>query len=91
MDTYVEIGIASYTDEKAEYLYGIFGRDMVKVVEGEQAYPLEGQIEESPEVISAEDNAEAANSPVLTIVLVGATVVAAGTAFIMIRRKTAKR
>jgi arginine repressor len=36
----VEIGITDYTDEKANYLYGLFGKDLVKVVEGQQAVPL---------------------------------------------------
>jgi len=36
----VEIGIIPYSEENAEYLYNIFGRDSVKVVEGSQAVPL---------------------------------------------------
>lgn len=31
-DQYVEIGISPYTDANANYLYNIFGKDMVKVV-----------------------------------------------------------
>ncbi len=37
MDNYVEIGITPYSEESAEYFYGIFGKDKVKVVEGQQA------------------------------------------------------
>ena len=33
-ENYVEIGIMPYNEENAEYLYNIFGRDIVKVVEG---------------------------------------------------------
>ena len=37
MDGFVEVGINPYSEENAEYLYKIFGKDMVKVVEGQQA------------------------------------------------------
>jgi len=40
MDAYVEVGITPYSEENAKYLYGIFGGDMVKVVEGQQAVLL---------------------------------------------------
>jgi hypothetical protein len=36
-DTYVEIGISPYTEENADYLYDIFGKDEVKVVEFDQS------------------------------------------------------
>lgn len=34
LDNYIEIGIMPYNEENAEYLYNIFGRDIVKVLEG---------------------------------------------------------
>ncbi|KAE9634081.1 hypothetical protein GND95_08140 [Defluviitalea raffinosedens] len=34
-EEYVEIGITPYTEENAQYLYSIFGKEQVKVVEGE--------------------------------------------------------
>ncbi len=37
MDGYVEVGITPYNEANADYLYKVFGKDMVKVVEGEQA------------------------------------------------------
>lgn len=37
---YVEVGITPYTEENANYLYGIFGKDLIKVVEGQQAVAL---------------------------------------------------
>ena len=40
MGDYVEVGILPYTEENAEYLYQLFGRKKVKVVEGVQAYLL---------------------------------------------------
>lgn len=36
-DYYVEIGITPYSEENADYLYEIFGREDIKVVEGQQA------------------------------------------------------
>ena len=36
-DTFVEIGIVPYNDENANYLYKVFGKDIVKVVESEEA------------------------------------------------------
>ncbi|MDF2521210.1 MAG: hypothetical protein K0R84_1838 [Clostridia bacterium] len=38
---FVEVGITPYSQENADYLYGIFGKDMVKVVEGQQAVALD--------------------------------------------------
>lgn len=34
---YVEVGITPYSEENATYLYGLFGKERVKVVEGQQA------------------------------------------------------
>jgi hypothetical protein len=40
----VEVGILDYTDEKADYLYNLFGTDLVKVVEGQQAVLLDAPL-----------------------------------------------
>ncbi|AGA68412.1 hypothetical protein Desdi_0889 [Desulfitobacterium dichloroeliminans LMG P-21439] len=40
MADYVEIGIEPYSEASAEYLYGIFGKEKVKVVEGQLAVAL---------------------------------------------------
>ncbi|MGE5629466.1 MAG: hypothetical protein ACM3TR_00040 [Caulobacteraceae bacterium] len=37
---WVEVGITPYTAENADYIYNIFGKDMVKVTEGVQAVTL---------------------------------------------------
>jgi hypothetical protein len=46
-DTYVEVGITPYTEENAKYLYDIFGDELVKVVDTQEAVlytsPDEGQ------------------------------------------------
>jgi hypothetical protein len=39
IDGAVEIGITPYSESYAEYLYGLFGKDDVRVVEGMQAIP----------------------------------------------------
>ncbi|AOY74579.1 stalk domain-containing protein [Clostridium formicaceticum] len=44
-DDYVEIGITPYNEESAQYLYGIFGKDQVKIVEGQQASILPIEID----------------------------------------------
>ena len=38
---YVEVGITPYNDKNVDYIYDIFGKDQVKVVEGFQATTLE--------------------------------------------------
>lgn len=37
LEEYVEIGITPFNEENEQYLYSIFGKDQVKVVEGQQA------------------------------------------------------
>lgn len=37
----VEVGIRSYDTKSADYLYEVFGNEMIMVVDGEQAVPLE--------------------------------------------------
>ncbi len=62
---YVEIGITPYNDTNAEYLYEIFGREIVKVVEGQQAVTLGTAVasNNSPVVTSASSsNADIAKS-----------------------------
>ncbi len=44
MGDYVEIGITPYNEQNAQYLYQALGEDKIKVVEGQQAVPLEQQV-----------------------------------------------
>lgn len=63
--SYVEIGIEPYSENNAEYLYKLFGKDKVKVVQGQQAYTLELPAAgngEAGEVRVAVDIASANNS-----------------------------
>ena len=57
-DTFVEIGINPYNNENANYLYKIFGKDIVKVVESEEAtlYTATGEknSENDPKALTAD-------------------------------------
>ena len=59
-ETYVEIGITPYREDNAEYLYGIFGRELVKVVEGQQAVILNASPDdaEAPDLAATSGLAE---------------------------------
>jgi hypothetical protein len=46
---YVEVGIAPFNEENSNYIYEIFGKDKVKVVEGVQAVTL-GSVDVPSEV-----------------------------------------
>lgn len=45
-DTYVEIGITPYNDENADYLYDIFGNELVRVVDTEEVILYTSQEED---------------------------------------------
>lgn len=61
-EKYIEIGITPYNEENAEYLYKIFGKDMVTVVEGKQAITMTGAPDEP--TTSGDPNASV-SSPVM--------------------------
>lgn len=50
----VEVGITPYNEQHAEFLYAKFGRDIVQVVEGEQAI-LYGANAAEADVVAAEE------------------------------------
>lgn len=54
----VEVGILPYNQANADYLYGIFGKDMVKVVEGIEASTLAAY--SSPQDVTMQITAEPA-------------------------------
>jgi len=58
-DGFVQIGITPFSQDNADYLYGLFGKDMVKVVEEAQATTLDdSKIAETAEVVSVADDAK---------------------------------
>ncbi|WP_199620726.1 hypothetical protein [Paenibacillus alkalitolerans] len=76
---YVEIGITPYNESHAEYLYEKFGRDIVKVVEGEQAVTFSTQaVDQAQAEASANAPAASGASVSLPVVfsVVGAVVLA---------------
>ena len=91
MGDYVEIGITPYSEENAEYLYGILGRDQVNIVEGIQAVTfgaggaaaeeagaaIDGVKPVMAEVTAEEGKAAGANGNTLWYVLGGAVVLLA--------------
>jgi arginine repressor len=44
MEDYIEIGIIPFNEENADYLYKIFGKDGVKVVEGQKVALMTGEV-----------------------------------------------
>lgn len=86
-ESYVEIGITPYTEENADKLYGILGKDMVKVVEGQQAIPYGEEIYNNG---LAEENVQAEAMSVWIFVLIGAAVAAGITVFVLVRRKATR-
>ena len=84
MGNTIEIGIIPYTEENSRYFQEAFGKDEVTVVEGEKAVTL---IENSPETKapSTHQNQEKSNK---TYVYTTAFILAAaGTFFVIQRRK----
>lgn len=59
MEDYIEIGIIPYSEENAEYLYSIFGKDGVKVVKGEKVAFMTGvaTTTDAPDANAAGDDA----------------------------------
>ena len=59
--SFVEVRIEPYNEENAEHLYNILGRDMINVVEGEQAIPIANEDSNTDaefKITSSEDNVQ---------------------------------
>lgn len=56
-EEYVEIGISPYSKKHADYLYDLFGKDLIKVVEFDQSiiYATGGPVDEVPEIVSEKE------------------------------------
>lgn len=86
-EDHVEIGISPYTEEHAAYLTEIFGEDVVKVVEGEQAVTFGTT---NTEVAAGEQLAEPTSESGTNstwFMLLGVIVVAGAGVAVMIRKK----
>lgn len=84
---YVEIGITPYTEANADYLYKIFGKDKVKVVEGMQAQLKNGEVSTMAAPLQNEPTPNGV-SPVIYVLVIIAVIGAVS--FFMYRRKIAK-
>jgi len=93
-DGFVQIGITPFNQENADYLYGLFGKDMVKVVEEAQATTLDdSKIAETSGVVSVADDAKEEKTNNTTNIIIG-IVAAAVLSFIAIftqKKKPARR
>jgi hypothetical protein len=92
LEDVVEIGISPFTEENVDYLYEIFGKDTVKIVEGEQAvtYSLGKESTESVQnnttSVSAETNENELNRNILYIIAIIA-ILAVGLNFVTRNKK----
>lgn len=87
---YVEIGIMPYNAENTEYLYNIFGRDIIKVVEGRQITTMVGEEEvQEAELYVTTTAVKEEKSNGLTLPLLIVAVCALGGVAILSTRKKA--
>jgi hypothetical protein len=103
----VEIGITSYNEANADYLYGIFGKEIVKVVAGTQAVTLGSGSDEaanvstSADVIKVADVAKAAETSqaaeaglpsfIMVIYILAAALIVGGATFLVRRQRMVKQ
>jgi hypothetical protein len=80
---YVEIGITPYSEANADYLYKIFGKDKVKIVEGMQAQLLNNAVTSTAAPLKAKPTANG-GSPIIYAV---AVIAAIGAASLIMRRR----
>jgi len=93
-DGFVQIGITPFSQENADYLYELFGKDMVKVVEEAQATTLDdSKAAETAEVVSVADDAKEEKTNKTTSIIIGivAAVVLSFIAIFTQKKKPARR
>ena len=83
---YVEVGILPYSDGSADYLYAILGKDMVKIIEGQEFMITAGQ-EPYIETTVVQKDAEKANNLMMPLLIVGVCVLG-GIAILSTRRES---
>lgn len=89
---YVEIGIIPFTKKNADYLYNIFGKDKVKVVEGQQAVLIKEEVKTTAskvEKVSASKSETESSKPDLLTYAPIIIVIAGIVVLIVQKRKTA--
>ncbi|MDV4151314.1 hypothetical protein R0131_10715 [Clostridium sp. AL.422] len=88
---YVEIGILPYSDENANYLYEILGRDMVNIIEGQEVMIMGGQEQDQDAELyiattTVQEDAEKTNNFTIPLLIVGVCVLG-GVAILSTRKK----
>jgi hypothetical protein len=88
-DGYVEVAITPYNDANAEYLYGIFGKDKVKVVEGQQAvlFGTQATTAAAPAVAAPAPAAQNKSASTITVTSIVAAIVLLGAGGFAIRKR----
>lgn len=94
---FVEIGITPYSEANAEYLYELFGKDAVKVVESEEAYLMDtavasaagsaGDADIMPVMAPNAESSQSGSTVSLMPVYIAAAVLAVGGAAFIARRR----
>lgn len=65
IDNYVEVGIIPYSEKNADYIYELFGKDQVKVVEGIMATTMISG-NDNPEVVMQFEQADQEKPSILS-------------------------
>lgn len=84
---YVEIGIAPFTKENADYLYKLFGKELVKIVEGQQAGLMNNAVSTTAAQQKEVINTPFAN-PLVYIVIIAAAI---GGITLIVQKRKAER
>lgn len=84
LENTIEIGIIPYSEENIRYFQDAFGKDQVTIVEGEQAVTL---AENSPETTAPATHQNQEKSNKTYIYITAFILAAAGTYFVIQRRK----
>lgn len=81
---YVEVGITPFTKANADYFYNLFGKDLIKVVEGQQAQLMNGAVTTSAQESASPVKETSVNYLVYAAILVAA---AGGITFIVKKQR----
>ena len=92
-DGFIEIGISPFNQENADYLYEVFGKDVIKVVEGTQAVTLDN-LTYNPNIAEsgiAVDNTVKSTSPFMILAYISGGAILVGVIVILTLKLRATR
>jgi len=84
---YVEVGITPFNKKNADYIYSLFGKELVKVVEGQQAQLMDEAISTTSAKVNEPVKANSTNPITYALIIVFAT----GVIALMVHRKKSTR